>query len=126
VPFVTAYLVAITPDIQASRKRKVEEERTREAVEQKTVAAMAMPATPPESSGMAAGTSLAVDEAKGKAILDSRCMDCHELDEIESFGGADVAGWSKVITDMVEEGAEITEEEARTLAPYLASIYAKK
>jgi cytochrome c5 len=124
VPYVTAYLVAITPDIQASRKRKVEEERTREAVEQKTVAAMAVP-----SAADAVGTSVAVhqvDETKGKAILDGRCMDCHELDEIESFGGADVAGWSKVITDMVEEGAEITEEEARLLAPYLASIYAKK
>ena len=48
------------------------------------------------------------------------------LDEIESFGGADVAGWAKVITDMVEEGAEITEEEARVLAPFLALVYAKK
>lgn len=122
VPYVTAYLVAITPDIQASRKRKVEEERTREEVEQKTVAAMAVTPTPEAN----AGASLAVDATKGKAILDARCMDCHELDEIESFGGADVAGWSKVITDMVEEGAEITEEEARVLAPYLASVYAKK
>jgi cytochrome c5 len=124
VPYVTAYLVAITPDIQASRKRKVEQERTREQVEQKTVAAMAMPATP--ATAAAGAESLVVDQAQGKAILDSRCMDCHELDEIESFGGADIAGWSKVITDMVEEGAEITEEEARTLAPYLASIYAKQ
>jgi cytochrome c5 len=123
IPYVTAYLVAITPDIQASRKRKVEEERTREAVEQKTVAAMAVPATPAADTSDA---SLAVDEGKGKTILDGRCMDCHELDEIETFGGADIAGWSKVITDMVEEGAEITEEEARVLAPYLASIYAKK
>lgn len=123
VPYVTAYLVAITPDIQASRKRKVEEERTREAVEQKTVAAMAAAPTPEADTG---GSNLAVDETQGKAILDGRCMDCHELDEIESFGGADVAGWSKVITDMVEEGAEITEEEARVLAPYLAAIYAKK
>jgi mono/diheme cytochrome c family protein len=73
-----------------------------------------------------AAPSVAVDATKGKAILDSRCVDCHELDEIESFGGADVPGWAKVITDMVEEGAEITEDEARVLAPYLASIYAKK
>jgi cytochrome c5 len=123
VPYVTAYLVAITPDIQASRKRKVEEERTREAVEQKTVAAMAMAPNPATDT---AAPSLAVDAGKGKAILDGRCVDCHELEEVESFGGADIAGWAKVITDMVEEGAEITEEEARVLAPYLASIYAKK
>jgi cytochrome c5 len=123
VPYVTAYLIAITPDIQASRKRKVEEERTREAVEQKTVAALAEAPAPAADGGAA---SVAVDTDKGKAILDARCVDCHELDEIESFGGAEVAGWAKVITDMVEEGAEITDDEARVLAPYLASIYPKK
>jgi cytochrome c5 len=120
VPYVTAYLVAITPDIQASRKRKVEEERTREVVEQKTVAAMAVPAVAEP------GPSIAVDATKGKEILVNRCKDCHELDEVESFGGTDVAGWSKVITDMVEEGAEITDEEARVLAPFLALVYPKE
>jgi cytochrome c5 len=135
VPYVTAYLVAITPDIQASRKRKVEEERTREAVEQKTLAALAE--APPRAASAQNNTapprtantdaaSVAVDTDKGKAILDARCVDCHELDEIESFGGAEVAGWAKVITDMVEEGAEITDDEARVLAPYLATIYPKQ
>jgi len=119
VPYVTAYLIAITPDIQASRKRKVEEERTREVVEQKAVAALA---EPPK---VEAGPSVAVDESKGKAILENRCKDCHELDEVENFGGSDVAGWSKVITDMVEEGAEITDEEARALASFLAMVYPK-
>ncbi len=120
VPYVTAYLIAITPDIQASRKRKVEEERSREVVEQKAVAALA---EPPKAEP---GPSVAVDGAKGKEILDSRCKDCHELDEVENFGGADVAGWSKVITDMVAEGAEVSEDEARMLAPFLALVYPKE
>lgn len=117
IPYVTAYLIAITPDIQASRKRKVEQEREQEQVQAATVAAMA-----PEA---VAGPSLAVDEDRGKSILDARCKDCHGLDEIESFGGADVAGWAKVITEMVAEGAEIGDEEAKLLAPYLAQVFPK-
>ena len=37
----------------------------------------------------------------GKAAVEHRCTDCHELDEIDAHGGDDVAGWSKVIADMV-------------------------
>lgn len=122
VPYVTAYLIAITPDIQASRKRKATQDRAREKVENKTVAAMAQI---PEAAADT-GPGVEIDEAKAKAILDSRCEDCHELDEIENYGGADVAGWSKVITDMVDEGAEITQDEALLLAAWLAQSHPKK
>jgi cytochrome c2 len=116
VPYVTAYLIAITPDIQASRKRKMEEKREREKIEQRTTAAMA-------KAPDAAGPGLEIDETRGKAILERRCRDCHELDEVENYGGADVAGWAEVITKMVGEGAEITDEEAMILAPYLAASH---
>ncbi|KIG14096.1 hypothetical protein DB30_07283 [Enhygromyxa salina] len=121
VPYVTAYLIAITPDIQASRKRKAEQERARDVVQEATVAAMAK--TPAEASADTAGPSVEVDADKAKTILSSRCTDCHELDEVESFGGGDIAAWSKVVADMVEEGAEITQDEAMVLAPYLAQAY---
>ncbi len=121
VPYVTAYLIAITPDIQASRKRKVEQQREAAEAQAATVAAMAKA---PEAAGAdTAGDAIAVDEARGKEILAARCMDCHELDEVEGFGGADVGGWAKVITDMVEEGAEIPEDEALLLAAFLATAY---
>ncbi|PRP90129.1 Photosystem P840 reaction-centre cytochrome c-551 [Enhygromyxa salina] len=126
VPYVTAYLIAISPDIQASRKRKVADERQARAEQAKTVAAMARA---PEAAAAAAdtsGPSIEVDEAKGKAIVEARCKDCHELDEVESYGGADIAGWAEVVTSMVEEGAEITKDEAMVLAPYLAHAYPKK
>lgn len=122
VPYVTAYLIAITPDIQASRKRKVEQERERQKVEQGTTEAMAKEVA---DAGDSAGPSIEVDAEKAKAILETRCKDCHELDEIENFGGADIAGWAKVVTAMVDEGAEITEEEALVLIPYLAQAYPK-
>lgn len=126
VPYVTAYLIAITPDIQASRKRKAKQKRARDEVQDATVAAMAKVPAAAEAAEDTAGPSLEVDAAKAQEILTSRCMDCHELEEVEEFGGGDVAAWSKVITGMVEEGAEITEDEAMVLAPYLAQTYPKQ
>ena len=123
-PYVTAYLIAITPDIQASRKRKSEQEREREQSQAATVAAMD-PQTVGSAVAAGTGPDIAVDQTRAKAILDSRCMDCHELEEVVNYGGADVAGWAKVITAMVEEGAEIAQDEALILAPYLAITYPK-
>lgn len=121
VPFVTAYLIAITPDIQESRKRKAQESREHQKMQAKAKQALAEAPTG-EDAGEDAGVE--VDEARAKEILDTRCMDCHEMDEVESYGGGDVGKWSEVITAMVvEEGAEVGEEEATILAAYLAQAY---
>ena len=118
---MTAYLIAITPDIQASRKRKVEAERASDVVEQKAVEALAAAPAAVADTG-----APAIDEARAKEILTNRCVDCHELEDVENYGGSDIPGWSKVLTDMVEEGAEITEDEAVVLAAFLAQTYPKQ
>ncbi len=124
IPYVTAYLVAITPDLQQSRKRKAEVARAREAIQQKARAALALV---PEAAAEAAAAedvgAIEVDEVAGKAILANRCTDCHELDEVEVHDGGDVAMWATVITNMVDEGAEIEDREAVALATYLAQVY---
>ncbi len=115
IPFVTAYLIAITPDIQQSTKRKREGERERSEMQEKTQQVLAeAPAEAP-----------ALDETAAKAALDHRCTECHEHDEIDEHGGDDVAGWSKVIADMVVEGAEVTDDEAKLLSAYLAKLHPK-
>jgi cytochrome c5 len=120
IPVVTAYLIAITPDIQQSTKRKREGERERSEMQEKTQQVLAaMPATAPAEAP-------ALDEVAAKAALEHRCTDCHELDEIDGHGGDDVAGWSKVIADMVAEGAEVGDDEAKLLAAYLAQLHPKK
>lgn len=127
VPYVTAYLVAITPDIQQSRKRKVELERKHEKVQEQAREALAKaPEDAGEEAGEDSGKSIVVDEAKAKGILDHRCTDCHDLDEVENYGGGNVTEWASVITNMVDEGAEITDEEATQLAAYLAKVHPKQ
>lgn len=120
IPYVTAYLIAITPDIQESTKRKREGERERNQMQEKTqqvLASMPAEAASPEAP--------ALDETAAKAALQNRCTDCHELDEVDGHGGDDLAGWSKVIAEMVDEGAEITDDEAKLLAAYLTKLHPK-
>jgi mono/diheme cytochrome c family protein len=145
VPFVTAYLVAITPEIQESRKLAAAQERERAKMIASVVdgltgggggsdtvapaeAAVAKEPTPTPAAAPAAKSepAVAVDEAQGKALLGSLCTQCHELDEVEKHGGDDPEGWSKVVRAMVAEGAEISEPEAKQLVPYLAKRWPKK
>ena len=121
IPYVTAYLIAITPDIQSSRKRKVAEERERRESQEATLAAMAKA---PEVAEADSGP--AIDEGRAKEILEARCMDCHGMEEIEEWEGGDLEAWTKMIADMIDEGAEVPEDEGIILAPYLAQTYPKK
>ncbi|MCB9718630.1 MAG: c-type cytochrome [Myxococcales bacterium] len=117
IPYVTAYLVAITPDIQKSAKQKREDSREVLARTNRMVDAAHAADTSP---------GVKVDEKAGDALLQGKCIDCHELDEVEEHGGDDVAGWRSVIAAMVEEGTELTQEESELLAHYLAVRYPAK
>ncbi|MEM7157686.1 MAG: cytochrome c [Myxococcota bacterium] len=117
IPYVTAYLAAITPEIQKSAKRKREQNREVAARTERMVDA---------AHEAEAAPSKKVDEAAGAALLEAKCIDCHELDETENHGGDDEAGWRSVIAAMVEEGAEMTDEEVSLLSAYLAVRYPAK
>jgi mono/diheme cytochrome c family protein len=117
VPFVTAYLVAITPEIQQSAKKKREASRMVMA----RTDAMVMAVHDADSSA-----APAIDMAQAEALFQKKCIDCHELDETEGHGGDDVAGWRSVVAAMVEEGTELTDEEADLVTQYLAVRYPAK
>jgi mono/diheme cytochrome c family protein len=114
IAFVTAYLVAITPEIQESAKQKREHSRMVLARTDAMVAAVHdadTTAAPP------------VDMVQAEALFQKKCIDCHEIDETEQHGGDDVAGWRSVVAAMVEEGTELTDEEANVITQYLAVKY---
>ncbi|MEM6994653.1 MAG: hypothetical protein AAF721_29325 [Myxococcota bacterium] len=153
VPYVTAYLVAITPEIQESRQLEAEAERKRGELVSGVLAQLtggggaadagdAVPAvadagmadgseTPPAADGGAAPVApkpkpaaAEIDTSNGPALLEQYCTDCHELDEVTDYGGGDLAKWTQVMKDMiVEEDAEIPETEATIITHYLAQTY---
>ncbi len=61
--------------------------------------------------------------ALAREILDRRCTDCHGLEDVERYGGADRSGWSGLLQRMVRRGAELDAAEARMLVQYLAATY---
>jgi hypothetical protein len=139
VPYVTAYLVAITPEIQESRKLAKEQARERAekmgemaamtAVPVPPATAVPMPATgapPMKGDPFVVPPAQPVETAKAKQVLQDNCTQCHELAEIDTHGGDDAEGWAKVTRDMIAEGAEIDEANARIIVQLLAAEHPKK
>jgi cytochrome c5 len=118
VPFVTAYLVAITPEIQESRQLASQQARDRaEKLGEAPVVAVSTIATP---------AAQALDKGKAKTLLQDNCTQCHELDEIIEHGGDDALGWAKVTRAMIDEGAELDQPTAHAIVQLLATEYPKK
>ena len=131
VPAVTAYLVAITPEIQRSLSLKKQEARAKaksaEAVKKVDKSAtLATSAERVEEVEKSAEVP-PITEAQGQELLANKCSDCHEVSEIDNHGKDDRDGWKKVVEEMVEEGCELTEEEANNIITYLSTSakYAK-
>jgi mono/diheme cytochrome c family protein len=114
IPAVTAYLTAVTPAIQESTKRRRKQEERAEEATEAVVTAIA------DSAGEDVA---AIPEEEGEALLQQHCVDCHELDEVTEYGGADAAGWRSVIAAMVDEGAEYDAETTEQLVAYLVQAY---
>ena len=117
IPAVTAYLAAITPEIQKSTK----ERRKQERIGEKNTDAMVDLAHGADAVG-----SAKIDPAKGEALLEENCTACHELDENDNHGPDDIAGWRGVVASMVEEGAELDDQTATDIATFLAQKYPAK
>lgn len=76
--------------------------------------APAPPPPPAPVSGLPAGP--------GAELVASQCQGCHDLDTVTSEHH-DLAGWHSVITEMVGNGATITDADADQIATYLAANF---
>lgn len=118
IPLVTAYLVAISPNLQEAVKGKRADER-----EKAERAAEARRAT---GSQVAAIQEAPYDKVAAKSLYEDQCTQCHELEDTIEHGPDTLEGWTKVVQQMiVEEEAEITDEQASLIIRYLADTYPK-
>ena len=65
-----------------------------------------------------AATADAQRENPGEKILMQRCQGCHDTRVIHTTA-LDADGWTKIVTTMVENGAEVTDDEKPVLLKYL-------
>ena len=116
---VSAYLIAITPDIQVSaREQRQEQMRVDEAREAAQIATVAMEAE------AATGTpAVAYNEAEAKALFEDKCSQCHPLTDVEDYPPRSKEETTEVIARMIETGLYLEEEEIEIITRYINENY---
>ncbi len=111
---VTAYLVAITPDLQKSSKQKREQQIARAAEMSKAAAA-----PPPEPQQ--------IDLAAAKKTYEEVCSQCHDLDEITKAPPRTAEESRAMIQRMIKENeAELTAAQIEQVAAWLDAEFVAK
>jgi cytochrome c5 len=116
--YATAYLVAISPDLQKSVQLKRQQERVQvRPTSLKTPAAQArIPAAPPRE---------IADLAKAKTVFESTCSGCHSLSSVEKAPPASEAAARDLIARMVDNGLGADQAVLDQIVAYLTRTYAK-
>jgi cytochrome c5 len=72
--------------------------------------------------------SFRLKDGPGKDLVSAKCVACHSLDYIQMNSPfLDRAGWGKTVDKMIKAmGANISEEESKAIAEYLAANYGAK
>ena len=60
----------------------------------------------------------------GKALVEQRCVGCHNLNRIK-IAKKTAEEWKATVIEMVGHGAELTEQEQQIVIDYLAATYPK-
>ncbi len=58
----------------------------------------------------------------GNALVDERCTVCHDRERIDSRD-EDEAGWTAIVDEMVEKGAQLSDEERAAVIAYLVEAH---
>ena len=110
---VATYLIAISPDLQVSAKRRREQEL-------QTVNAKNALLTAIESSVQPAAL---YDPAKAKMLFEETCSQCHELTELDNYPLESSADVTELLARMVENGLEADEADLEQVVMYLMRNY---
>jgi len=130
---VTAYLIAISPDLVETAKQKQKE--TKKAAKNKqaiqsaiaqTNAGSAKPAEDPAPSAPAVVAPQNYNAAVARSLYEQKCSLCHGLDEVENYDFADFADAEDVLTRMTAKpGFDASEKELAFLLHLLKTEFVK-
>ncbi len=138
---VTAYLIAISPDLQRSaaehRHQRIAEDRSREAAEDMLAAAEAdldeepgAAAEPGTASNAAeAGTSIERTESAGydperaRAVFEQQCSLCHPLDLVNAAPPGSAEEARELVSRMVENGMPAGTDELELIVRHLTESF---
>lgn len=114
---VSAYLIAITPDIQVSvreqRQDQMRADTAKAAVQTATVAMETETET----------AAPAYDEAEVQALFEDKCSQCHPFTDVEDYPPASEAETTDMVIRMIEHGLYLEEEEIELITRYINENY---
>lgn len=111
----TAYLVAISPDLQKSVLLKRQQERAKPPAD-----AIRRPAPPPRTPAKPRDT---FDLVKAKATFESTCAGCHSLRSVEDSPPTSEAAARDLVARMVDNGLSADQAALEEIVGYLARTY---
>ena len=111
---VTAYLIAISPELQQSVKERRAEQREEEASQEMLTHLDEEPAA----------AETAYDAQQAQALFEERCSLCHGLDSVANAPPTTEQEARDTVARMVGYGLSAPEAELRLLIRYLAETYA--
>ena len=120
---VTAYLVAITPDLQKSLKQIRSMENEKKVALQASAKQSVMLKDDGGGSGMSAET---IDQTKATETFMDVCSQCHELEDVYNSPPETAADIDPLMERMIENGWEAEEDEIRIVKWYLLKRFVDK
>ncbi|MDE0087272.1 MAG: hypothetical protein OXU23_16240 [Candidatus Poribacteria bacterium] len=113
---VSAYLIAITPDIKtAVRQQRAEQMRANEAKAAVEIAASIME--------VESATADNYDEVEAKALFEDKCSQCHSLGDVEDYPPRSKEETTEIISRMIEIGLYLEEPEIELITRYINENY---
>ena len=80
------------------------------------------PSTSPAASDNSSSAVPVDASLDGKALVETRCTQCHVLEKI-STQAKSMEGWTTTVDRMIGKGAKINEAEKEAVITYLAETY---
>jgi cytochrome c2 len=116
--FVSAYLIAISPELQASLQEKLQQDRAAEKSKANLTAVtnLMLPANARPKS---------MDMAQAKLVFEDACTQCHNLSKLAKSPPASAAEARALVARMVDNGLEASSLDLEAIISYLTQTYAK-
>ena len=119
---VTAYLIAISPELQQSVRQRREQERSTEESKQILQSAARLSELPGDAAERAAAT---YDPLAAKQLFETQCMQCHGPPDFERSPVGSVEEVRELVARMVENGLDVSQEELAQIIRYITENYVK-
>jgi len=110
---VTAYLIALSPQLHKST-RQLRDEQERHDQSQQAAAAL----------GVEEAEATVYNPAAAKQLFESKCSECHDSTLVSDSPPGSEGESRQLVASMVEEGLEAMQDELEQIARYLTETHA--